>query len=93
MKKFYLTAILSIVFISLFAQTKKVLADKIIATVGDKVILRSEVENSIADMQRQNMEIPPNARCLIMEQALGLKALLLQGERDSLQVSDEEVYA
>ncbi|HUS02193.1 MAG TPA: peptidylprolyl isomerase [Chitinophagaceae bacterium] len=93
MKKFYLTAILSILFVSLFAQTKKVLADKIIATVGDKVVLRSEVENSIADMQRQNMEIPANARCLIMEQALGIKALLLQAERDSLPVSEEEVDA
>src|SRR5687768_9537210 len=93
MKKFYLTAFLSLVFVSLFAQTKKVLADKIIATVGDKIVLRSEIENSIADMQRQNIEIPANAKCLILEQALGIKALLLQGERDSLPVSEEEVDA
>ena len=93
MKKFYLTALLSLVFVSLFAQTKKVLADKIIATVGDKIVLKSEIENSISDMQRQNIEIPDNAKCLLLEQALGIKALMLQAEKDSLPVSDEEIDA
>ena len=94
MKKFYLTALLSFVFASLFAQPKKVLADKIIATVGDKIVFKSEIENSIADMQRQNIEMPPeNGKCLLVEQALGIKALVLQAERDSLPVSDEEIDA
>ena len=31
------------------AQIKKVLADKIVATVGDKFILKSDVENAAAD--------------------------------------------
>ena len=93
MKKFYLTALFFLSFISLFAQTKKVLADKIIATVGDKIVLKSEIENSIQDMQRQGMEIPTNGKCLLLEQALGIKALVLQAEKDSLPVSDEEVDA
>lgn len=93
MKKFYLTALFSLVFISLFAQTKKVVADKIIATVGDKIVLKSEIENSISDMQQQNIDIPENAKCLLVEQALGIKALMLQAERDSLPVSDEEIDA
>ena len=92
MKKFYLTALLSLIFVSLFAQ-KKVLADKIVATVGDKIVLRSEIDNSISDMQRQNIEIPANAKCLLLEQALGIKALVLQAEKDSLPVSDDEINA
>ncbi len=76
-----------------FAQTKKVLADKIIATVGDKIILRSDIENSIHDMQRQNIDIPPNASCILLQQAVALKALVLQAERDSLPVSDEDIDA
>lgn len=76
-----------------FAQTKKVLADKIIATIGDKIILRSDIENSIHDMQRQNISVPPNASCLLLQQALALKALVIQAEKDSLPVSDEEVNA
>lgn len=93
MKTFYLTALFSFLFISIFAQPKKVLADKIIATVGDKIILRSEIDNSLLDMQRQNIEIPENAKCLLLEQALGLKALVVQAEKDSLPISDEEVDA
>ena len=92
MKKFYLAAFLSFFLLSLFAQ-KKVLADKIIATVGDKVVLKSEIENSILDMQRQSIELPPNANCLLLEQALGIKALVLQAERDSLPISEEEINA
>lgn len=92
MKKFYLTALFALLFVSLFAQ-KKVLADKIIATVGDKIVLKSEIENSILDMQRQNIEIPANAKCLLLEQALGIKALVLQAEKDSLPVSDDEINA
>lgn len=76
---------------TLFAQTKKVVADKIIATIGDKIILKSEIDNSITDMHRQNIDLPPNADCLLLEQALGLKALVLLAERDSIPVSDEEV--
>lgn len=35
------------------AQVKKVLADKIVGTVGDKFILRSDIENTMLDMKRQ----------------------------------------
>jgi len=76
-----------------FAQTKKVMVDRIIATVGDKIILKSEIDNSISDMQRQNITVPENGKCLLLEQALGLKALVLQAEIDSIPVSDEEVDA
>lgn len=82
----------SIVFIA-FAQPKKVVADKIIAVVGDKIVLKSDIDNTIMDMQRQGVEIPADARCLSLEQAMGIKALVLQAERDSLPVTDEEIDA
>jgi peptidyl-prolyl cis-trans isomerase SurA len=78
---------------TLFAQVKKVVADKIIATVGDKIILKSEIDNSISDMQRQGLDVPANAKCLLLEQALGMKALVLQAELDSIPVTDEEIDA
>ena len=91
MKKILFTFCFIAIVGSLFAQTKKVVADKIIATIGDKIILKSEIDNSISDMQRQNVDVPANAKCLLLEQALGLKALVLQAELDSIPVSDEEV--
>ncbi len=87
----FLFAFSSTLFV--YAQPKKVLADKIIAVVGDKIVLRSDVDNQLLDMQRQGMELPPNARCLSLEQAMGVKALVLQAEKDSLPVSDEEIAA
>lgn len=73
-----------------FAQPK-INADKIIGVVGNKIILKSDIDNSLIDMQRQGMELPPNAKCLTLEQAMGIKALVLQAEKDSLPVTDEDV--
>ena len=93
-KALFILGIANMLFsISLFAQPKKVVADKIIAVVGDKVILKSDIDNSIQDMERQGMEVPANAKCLTLEQAMGIKALVLQAEKDSLPVSDEEISA
>ncbi len=72
-------------------QSKKVVADKVAAIVGDKIILQSEITNEILDRQRRNEAVPDNAECAVMEQALTLKALVLQAEKDSLTVSDDEL--
>jgi peptidyl-prolyl cis-trans isomerase SurA len=93
MKKSLITICFIVMASALFAQTKKLMADKIIATVGDKIVLKSEIDNNISDMQRQGIDVPPNGRCLLLEQALGLKALVLQAEIDSIPVSDEDVDA
>ncbi|HEY5368811.1 MAG TPA: peptidylprolyl isomerase [Hanamia sp.] len=78
---------------TLFAQTKKVVADKIIATVGDKIVLKSDIDNSVYDMQRQGMQVPANASCLLLQQAMAMKALVLQAEIDSLPISDDDINA
>lgn len=75
------------------SQAGKVVADKINAIVGDRIILQSEIKNSIADIARQGGEIPPNGECVLMEQAIISKVLMLQAEKDSLPVTDEEVEA
>ena len=71
----------------------KVVADKIIGIVGDKIILRSDVYNDIQDRQRRNEPIPDNAPCAIMEQLLIVKALMLQAEKDSIVVGEDEIEA
>ncbi len=92
-KRFYLLLIANCFLMVAFAQPKKVVADKIIAVVGDKIVLKSDIDNSIQDMERQGMEVPDNARCLTLEQAMGIKALVLQAEKDSLPVTEEEISA
>ena len=75
------------------AQPQKVVADRIAGIVGDQIILLSDIKNSIADISRQGGQVPPNAECLIMEQALISKVLMIQAMKDSLPVTDEEVEA
>ena len=58
------------------AQPKKVVADKIAAVVGDRIILLSDIKNSVADIARRGETVPPNAECLIMEQAVVSKMMM-----------------
>jgi len=90
------SVIFSLILLSVTAkaQVKKVLADKIVATVGDKFILRSDIDNSIADYKRQaqgqeGVTIP--SVCQIMEGQLIRKALVLQAEKDSINVTEDEI--
>lgn len=94
MKLKFLLAACTLCFASAgFAQPKKVVADKIIAQIGDKIILRSDIYNAISDMKRQEAQLPPNAECMLIEAQLIQKALVLQAEKDSLTVGADELEA
>jgi peptidyl-prolyl cis-trans isomerase SurA len=82
-----------LVITSAISQTKKVVADKIIGQVGDKIVLRSEILNAILDYKRggREAELPPNAECAFLEGQLIRKAMVLQAEKDSLNVSEEDI--
>ncbi len=96
MKRIYLSFLaISFVFVA-FAQpatTKKVIADKIIGQVGDKIILYSDILNTMSDIARQGGTMPPNPECMIMDGELSKKLLVIQAEHDSLLVSEEELDA
>ena len=87
---FVLCGIFALSFTSV-AQSKKIVADKILAVVGDKIILQSDIENAIKDAVRNGGTVPDNADCSILEQALISKVLMLQALKDSLPVTDEEI--
>ena len=77
------------------SQTKKVVADKIIGQVGDKIVLLSDITNAIADYKRQGQDaqLPPDPECAFLEGQLIQKALVLQAEKDSLVVSEDDIEA
>ena len=93
MKKILCFGLMLLAVNAVSAQSARVLADKIIAIVGDKIVLRSDLVNYIEDMKRGGNEVPENADCFILERMMQDKALILQAEKDSLPVSDEEVEA
>ena len=77
------------------AQTQKVVADKIVAQIGDKIILKSDIDNAISDYTRQGQsgQLPPHPECAFLEGQLVQKALVIQAEKDSLPVTDEDIDA
>ncbi|MES1159981.1 MAG: peptidylprolyl isomerase [Bacteroidota bacterium] len=90
-KRIFLLPALFFVMISGFAQQAKVVADKIAGILGDKIILRSELTTAVADIQRNGGATTDE--CTVLDNMLIQKALVLQSERDSLPISDEEVDA
>jgi len=70
---------------------QKPAADKIIAIVGDKIILLSDLQNTLVNQRKQYPNLPPNADCMVLEQMMSQNVLTLQAEKDSLPVSDDEV--
>lgn len=94
MKKiFTLSLFFSIAAIAAQGQSAKVVADKILAIVGDRIILYSDIQNTIADAVRNGNQVPDNANCVLMEQALISKVLMLQAEKDSLPITEDEIEA
>jgi len=77
------------------AQPQKVVADKIVAKVGDQIILHSDIQNAIEDYKRQGQEaeLPPDPDCSFLQGQLIQKALVLQAQKDSLTISDDELDA
>ena len=93
MKKIITLGLVLCFITSAFSQSAKVVADKILGIVGDRIILYSDIKNTIADAERGGDSIPANAQCYLLEQALVSKVLMLQAEKDSLPVTDDEVEA
>lgn len=95
MKRYLLISLSLLSVFALSAQTeaKKIIADKITAVVGDRIIMYSDIKNTIADYARQGAQIPEDAECQILDQAILSKVLMQQAEKDSLPVTDEEVDA
>jgi peptidyl-prolyl cis-trans isomerase SurA len=90
MKKIYLFLVLFFAVLTSFSQ-QKIVADKIVGIVGDKIILKSEISTAISDIVRQGGQAPED--CNVLDGMLIQKALVLQAEKDSVPVSDDDVEA
>jgi peptidyl-prolyl cis-trans isomerase SurA len=69
------------------ATAQKTVLDKVVAKVGDNIILLSDVEERYRALDFK----PEDARCLILDQMLTENILLAQAEIDSVVVADEDV--
>lgn len=85
--KYFLGIVLTLCVLNAKAQIDTVVLDGVVATVGDNIILLSEVEERYRAMEYRK----ESARCEILDQLLAENVMLVQAELDSILVADEEL--
>jgi len=74
-----------------FGQGKVI--DKIVAQVGDNIILLSDIESQKQQAKQSGLEVQDKAACVYLEELMYQNLLVNQAELDSVQISDEQVDA
>ena len=67
------------------------LVDKTVAVVGNEVIMISDIESEVQQMQAQGRSSDRDMRCTILENMMESKIFLMQARIDSLTVNNEMV--
>jgi len=73
-----------------YAQTN---LDRIVAIVGDKIILHSEIDGQIKQAKQDGTNLGTNPYCTVLEETMFQKLLVHQADVDSLEVKEEQVEA
>ena len=90
---FYKQLIISLllIFTFNFVVSQELMVDRIVATVGDKVILQSDIENQVLQIISQGYPTTSGIKCEVLEQLMTQKLLLTQAELDSIVVGMNRV--
>ena len=95
--KIVLTFSLLIANISLHAQKKnqfvKQKIDGVAAVVGDFIILDSDIDKTIIDLQSQGVNVDQFDRCSLLGKLMEDKLYAHHAEQDSLDVDNEQIYS
>ena len=80
----------------LSVRSQKVVVDKIVAKLGNQIILKSDIDNGISQYKVQAEQegappIPEDIDCNLLKSQLMRKALVMQAQRDSLPLSEEDL--
>lgn len=95
-KVYYILAIFACFFIAelnLEAQEneKGILIDEVVAVVGDKIIMHSDIETQYLQMQAQGIAANKDFKCQLFEELMFQKLLVNQAELDSIVVDEAQV--
>jgi len=89
----FLTLTLLLFSLSCFAQPKGKVINKVVAQIGDNIILLSDIENQKLQAVQAGLETSRYMECSILEQLMMEQLLVNQAKLDSLVISDEQVDA
>lgn len=90
-KNSILLSIMSLLVVVAVAQPQSKTIDKIIATVGSEIVLKSALEGQIASLKSQGILVDEDERCRLFEDLLYQHLLINQAALDSVEVSDAQV--
>jgi len=76
---------------ALLAQNDRAVIDRVVATVGGEIILLSELHEQLSYAKQQQPNLPPEHRCVILQNLIIQKLLVNQAKLDSVVVKDEDV--
>lgn len=86
---------LPLIFFTLLTNAQNIQVDKVLAVVGDNIILQSDVESQYQQIlsQSQGQPVPEEERCLIFDNLLLDRLFLSQAQLDSVTTTPEEIEA
>ena len=85
-------SLLVLLFLASYVSAQKNVVDKIVAIVGEEIVLKSDIENQLLHEQSQTIvNSTKDARARIFENLLVQKLLVAQAKIDSVTVTDTEV--
>ncbi|HIP32844.1 MAG TPA: peptidylprolyl isomerase, partial [Crocinitomicaceae bacterium] len=76
---------------SVFSQGETI--DKIVAQVGDNIVLLSDIQAQKLQALQGGIELTPEIDCQILEQLMYQYLLLNQAQLDSIEITDAQVDA
>lgn len=91
MRFYFLMIFLILVSLGLVNAQNNVI-DEVILTIGDEVILRSDIENIRLQMQMNNQNIEGDPYRVILEQLVIQKLYLHQAKLDSIDVPESQIH-
>jgi peptidyl-prolyl cis-trans isomerase SurA len=77
-----------------FAQqtsAQETIIDRVVGVVGGNIILQSEIDAQIQQMNVSREEVTSKTPCKLLEELLYQKLLLAQAQRDSLVVTEQQI--
>jgi len=90
-RKIFSTIILCIVFVWSTGTAQEKNIDRVVAVVGNEVILYSDIESEVNMMRSYGTALDEDVHCKVLEDFLFRKLLLTQARVDSISVNDEDV--
>jgi len=90
-KAFLSTLVVLLTAFSSFAQPRVI--DKVVAQIGDNIILLSDLETQKVQAVQNRMEVNAKSDCLYLEEMMYQSLLVNQAELDSIVISNEQVDA